>query len=96
MSCLGKKIRMSKLFDAKSGNTVIIPMDHGVEGYFEELQSPRELRPSALAAAGANGFLTRRGLAATAGEAFGGAGWVQRNKRGRSGIARVSGSETRQ
>jgi DhnA family fructose-bisphosphate aldolase class Ia len=85
MSCLGKKMRMGKLFDAKSGNTVIIPMDHGVEGYFEELQSPKEL-VRILAAAGANGFLTRRGLAATAGDAFAGAGWVQRIT-GRSGIA---------
>jgi DhnA family fructose-bisphosphate aldolase class Ia len=60
-------------------------MDHGVEGYFEELQSPKEL-VRILAAGGANGFLTRRGLAATAGDAFAGAGWVQRIT-GRSGIA---------
>jgi fructose-bisphosphate aldolase / 2-amino-3,7-dideoxy-D-threo-hept-6-ulosonate synthase len=85
MTSLGKKMRMSKLFDANSGNAVIIPMDHGVEGYFEELCSPKDLVKT-LAAAGANGFLTRRGLAALAGDRFGGAGWVQRIT-GRSGIA---------
>jgi DhnA family fructose-bisphosphate aldolase class Ia len=85
MSSLGKTIRLSKLFNAKSGNSVIIPVDHGVEGYYEELQEPRPL-VKALADAGVNGFLTRRGLAATAGEVFGGAGWVQRIT-GRTGIA---------
>jgi DhnA family fructose-bisphosphate aldolase class Ia len=85
MSSLGKTIRLSKLFDAESGNAVIIPMDHGVEGYFAELQDPGPLVKT-LAEAGADGFLTRRGFAANAGGHFGGAGWVQRIT-GRSGIA---------
>ena len=80
---LGKALRLQKLFDAKSGTSVIIPMDHAVEGYYEELANPRELVAS-LAGAGANGFLMRRGLAALTGDCFGGAGWVQRLT-GRSG-----------
>ena len=84
MKSLGKSRRMARLFDPKSNNTVIVPMDHGVEGYFRELQSPEKLIAS-LANAGVNGFLTRPGLAHFASSALGGAGWVQRLT-GRCGI----------
>jgi len=75
---------MARLFDRKSGNAVIIPMDHGVEGYFRELQDPEKL-VATISSAGVNGFLTRPGLARFAGNAFGSAGWVQRLT-GRCGI----------
>ena len=84
MRSFGKSRRMARLFNHKSGNTVIVPMDHGVEGYFRELQNPEKLIAS-IASAGVNGFLTRPGLARFAGEAFGSAGWVQRLT-GRCGI----------
>ncbi len=80
----GKRLRLNRLLDAHSGNTVVIPMDHGVEAYFEELRDPRSLVKN-LADAGVDGFLTRRGLARAAGDLFGRAGWVQRIT-GRSGI----------
>ena len=80
---LGKTLRLQKLFDPNSGTAVIIPMDHAVEGHYPELEDPRSLIAD-LSAAGANGFLMRRGLAKLAGECFGGAGWVQRIT-GRSG-----------
>ena len=80
---LGKALRLQKLFNAKSGTSVIIPMDHAVEGYYAELEDPCSLVTS-MAEAGANGFLMRRGLAALTRDYFGGAGWVQRIT-GRSG-----------
>lgn len=83
MHGLGKTLRLQKLFNPKSGRCVIIPMDHAVEGYYPELENPREL-VAAMAEAGANGFLMRRGLASLAADCFGSAGWVQRIT-GRSG-----------
>lgn len=83
MAGLGKKLRLQKLFNAKTGTSVIIPMDHAVEGYFAELENPRSL-VAAMADAGANGFLMRRGQAALTADCFGGAGWVERVT-GRSG-----------
>jgi fructose-bisphosphate aldolase/2-amino-3,7-dideoxy-D-threo-hept-6-ulosonate synthase len=76
---MGKTLRLARLFDQDSQTSIILPMDHGVEepGY-AELERPLELVAS-LARAGVNGFLTRRGLAAFALEAFAGrAGWVTR------------------
>jgi fructose-bisphosphate aldolase/2-amino-3,7-dideoxy-D-threo-hept-6-ulosonate synthase len=76
---MGKKLRLARLFDQDSQTSMILPMDHGVEeaGY-GELERPLELVAS-LAHAGVDGFLTRRGLAAFASDAFAGrAGWVQR------------------
>jgi DhnA family fructose-bisphosphate aldolase class Ia len=82
---MGKKLRLSKLFNNKTGTAIIIPMDHAIEAHFDELVEPRKLI-AAMSEAGVNGFLTRTGLARYAGEAFGGAGWVQRLT-GRTGIA---------
>jgi DhnA family fructose-bisphosphate aldolase class Ia len=81
---MGKTLRLNKLMNPRSGTAVIIPMDHGIEGYFAELADPAALIAS-LAEAGVNGFLTRPGLARRFGPRFGGAGWVQRLT-GRSGI----------
>jgi fructose-bisphosphate aldolase/2-amino-3,7-dideoxy-D-threo-hept-6-ulosonate synthase len=57
----GRTIRLSRLFNAKSKCTVILPMDHGVEGYFPELSNPSSLIAS-LADVGPNGFILRRGI----------------------------------
>ncbi len=76
---MGKTLRLGRLLDPDTNTSIVLPMDHGVEeaGY-SELESPIELI-SGLAQAGVNAFLTRRGLAAYAMEAFAGrAGWVQR------------------
>jgi fructose-bisphosphate aldolase / 2-amino-3,7-dideoxy-D-threo-hept-6-ulosonate synthase len=76
---MGKQLRLARLFDPDSETSLILPMDHGVEeAGFTELERPLELVAS-LARAGVNGFLTRRGLADFAIDAFAGrAGWVQR------------------
>jgi DhnA family fructose-bisphosphate aldolase class Ia len=76
---MGKALRLARLFDQDSHTSIILPMDHGVEepGY-TELERPLQLVAD-LARAGVNGFLTRRGLAAFAANAFAGrAGWVTR------------------
>ena len=85
MTSIGKKRRMDRLFNKQTGTTVIVPMDHGIEGYFSELQNPHQLVET-LSESGVDGFLTRPGFANTAREAFGRAGWVQRLTI-RSGIA---------
>jgi len=84
---IGKTLRLGRLFDADSGTSIILPMDHGIEepGY-GELERPAELVAS-LARAGVNAFLMRRGLAAFAASSFAGrAGWVQRLT-GRTGLS---------
>ncbi len=53
---------MNRILDPVTKTTIIIPMDHAVEGYFEQLEDPRKLIQS-LVDAGVNGFLMRRGLA---------------------------------
>jgi fructose-bisphosphate aldolase / 2-amino-3,7-dideoxy-D-threo-hept-6-ulosonate synthase len=91
---IGKTLRLGRLFDADSGTSIILPMDHGIEepGY-GELERPTALVES-LARAGVNGFLMRRGLAAFAATSFAGrAGWVQRLT-GRTGLS--PGLETEQ
>jgi fructose-bisphosphate aldolase / 2-amino-3,7-dideoxy-D-threo-hept-6-ulosonate synthase len=91
---MGKTLRLGRLFDADSGTSIILPMDHGIEeaGY-GELERPSALIDS-LARAGVDGFLMRRGLAAFAASSFAGrAGWVQRLT-GRTGLS--PGLETEQ
>jgi len=76
---MGKALRLGRLFDADSGTSIVLPMDHGVEepGY-HELERPAGLVAS-LAGAGVDAFLMRRGLASFAASAFAGrAGWVER------------------
>jgi DhnA family fructose-bisphosphate aldolase class Ia len=85
MPSLGKINRLNRLFNLQSGSSIIIPMDHGVEGYFAELENPIRLIAS-LVEAGADGFLMRRGLAAHSASVRGRTGWVARITK-RTGVA---------
>ena len=68
---VGKTLRLSKLFDPASKTALIVPMDHPVEGYFQELANPTGLIVS-LANEGPNAFLLRRGTAESAVSAYAG------------------------
>ncbi len=87
MSDLGKDLRLGRIFNRETGTTIILPMDHGIEGpNFTQLEQPGEL-VSAVAEAGVNAFLMRRGMArATASEYAGRAGWICRLT-GRTGLS---------
>lgn len=85
---LGKINRLNRLFNQKSGNSIIIPMDHGIEDYYAELEKPLDLIAS-LVEAGADGFLMRRGLARHSASVRGKAGWVARIT-GRTGVATLA------
>lgn len=67
----GKSLRLSRIFDPRSKTTVIVPMDHPLEGYFPELTDPSPLIAS-LADAGANAFLLRKGTARRALQSYAG------------------------
>src|SRR6266568_2499749 len=85
----GIELRLRRFFDQASNTSIIVPMDHGVEGpEYVELEDPRQL-VSDLVDAGANGFLMRRGLARFTSESYGGrAAWAQRIT-GRTGLAHL-------
>src|SRR5215469_14770266 len=85
---IGKALRLARLFDADTGTSFVLPMDHAnEEPDYAELERPYDLIAS-LARAGVNAFLMRRGLAEYSVGAFAGrAGWVQRIT-GRSGLSR--------
>lgn len=55
-----KLLRIRRIIPPE-GRTVIVPIDHGIEGYFEQLESYRQL-VEALVRGGANALLLRRGL----------------------------------
>ena len=74
---LGKTNRLNRLFNVNTGNSIIVPMDHGIEGYFKELENPNNLI-SSLVNAGVDGFLMRRGLATHSASVRGKTGWVAR------------------
>lgn len=57
---IGKKIRLSRIIDDK-GRTIIVPIDHAVEGYFQELEDPERLIKEFILG-GANAILLRRGM----------------------------------
>jgi fructose-bisphosphate aldolase/2-amino-3,7-dideoxy-D-threo-hept-6-ulosonate synthase len=59
---LGKVIRSNRIFDKRTKTTLILPMDHPVEGYFPELEDPRGIIKNTIDA-GVNAVLLRRGLA---------------------------------
>lgn len=82
---LGKINRINRLFNPRSGNSIIIPMDHGIEGYYPELEEPLNLI-SCLVEAGVDAFLMRRGLAAFSTSVRGKTGWVARITK-RTGVA---------
>ncbi len=67
----GKSLRLSRIFDPRTKTTVIVPMDHPLEGYFPELADPNSLIAS-LADAGANAFLLRKGTAKRAVQSYAG------------------------
>jgi len=55
-----KLLRLRRIVPPE-GKTVIVPIDHGIEGYFPQLEDYRGL-VSALIAGGADALLVRRGL----------------------------------
>jgi len=57
---LGKKLRISRILD-EDGKTVIVPIDHGIEGYYQELEGPEYLINEFIEG-GANAVLLRRGM----------------------------------
>ncbi len=66
----GKQIRISKLFDSKSGNAVIIPIDHGlVMGSVEGLSDPVDVLEK-LVKLGIDATLMSAGLAKITTELF--------------------------
>ena len=83
----GIELRLRRFFDQATNTSIIVPMDHGVEGpQYVELEDPRDV-VSDLVEAGANGFLMRRGLARFTAERWGGrVAWAQRIT-GRTGLA---------
>jgi len=83
----GIELRLRRFFDPTTNTSIIVPMDHGVEGpQYVELEDPRDL-VSDLVDAGANGFLMRRGLARFTAARWGGrVAWAQRIT-GRTGLA---------
>ena len=88
MSDLGKQLRLGRIFDPVSGNSMVVPVDQGIEdASFHQLATDNANRIFAdLIDGGANAFLARRGLAtATASTLAGRAGWIARLT-GRSGL----------
>jgi len=67
----GKTIRLRRIFNPKSNTALIVPMDHAVEEYVPELESPLPLIAS-LADVGPDAFLLRRGMAKQALGSFAG------------------------
>jgi DhnA family fructose-bisphosphate aldolase class Ia len=57
---IGKIIRLNKILD-KNGKTIITPFDHGIEGYYRELEDPIKLIEEVIKG-GADALLLRRGL----------------------------------
>ncbi|MFW5935815.1 MAG: fructose-bisphosphate aldolase, partial [Candidatus Hadarchaeota archaeon] len=62
MSETGKKIRIERIIDRKSGNTVIVPMDHGLTvGPIEGIVNMPETI-NAVAEGGANAVVEHKGV----------------------------------
>ncbi len=62
MSDIGKSVRMERIIDRKSGNTVIVPMDHGVSsGPIEGLIDMKKAIDS-VAEGGADAVLLHKGI----------------------------------
>ncbi|HUA03313.1 MAG TPA: 2-amino-3,7-dideoxy-D-threo-hept-6-ulosonate synthase [Solirubrobacteraceae bacterium] len=92
MTDLGKRARLRRLFAHDSATSLIVPMDHGIEASYAELEDPGATVAS-LVAAGADGFIMRRGLARATIDQFGGtAAWIQRIS-GRTGITSAAEDE---
>jgi DhnA family fructose-bisphosphate aldolase class Ia len=77
MTDMGKQVRIERLFDHRSGTSLIGPMDHAMEESCAELADPRATVAS-LVDAGGRRFIMRRGLARATINEFGGrVGWIQ-------------------
>jgi len=62
MSIIGKKIRIERIVNRQSGNTVIVPMDHGVSmGPIEGLKDMPKII-NAVAEGGANAVVIHKGI----------------------------------
>lgn len=88
MSDLGKQLRLGRIFNPASQNTMVVPVDQGIEdAAFHQLATDSANRIFAdLIDGGADAFLARRGLAAaTARTIAGRAGWIARLT-GRTGL----------
>lgn len=59
---LGKSIRISRIVGS-DGKTIIVPIDHAIEGYYQELEDPEWLI-NEFVKGGANAVLLRRGMLA--------------------------------
>lgn len=62
---------MSRIFDRETWTTVIVPMDHGPEGWWAGIEKPLETIRRVIKG-GANALLLRRGLAKTAVDEYAG------------------------
>ncbi len=60
MTSVGKNLRLRRIVPP-GGKTVIVPMDHGIEAHFKELENPRKL-VSEFIEGGADALLMRRGV----------------------------------
>lgn len=94
MNSLGKSLRLANMFDHASQTSVVIPMDHAIEGAeFPELDDPRELITS-FVDVGVDGFLLRRGLAQFALKEFAGRGAFVQRVTARTGLATGADGES--
>ncbi len=62
MSDIGKSVRMERIIDRKSGNTVIVPMDHGVSSGPIEGLIDMKSATNAVAEGGADAVLLHKGI----------------------------------
>lgn len=62
MTILGKRIRMERIIDRNTGNTVIVPMDHGISvGPIDGLKDMKQAIQN-VAEGGANAIVEHKGL----------------------------------
>lgn len=68
---IGKKIRLNRIFDMKTGTTVIVPIDHGPEGWWFRIEKPLKTI-ELIVKGGADGLLLRRNIAKLAVDKYAG------------------------
>ena len=62
MSDIGKSVRMERILDKKSGNTVIVPMDHGISSGPIEGLTDMKRATNSIAEGGADAVLLHKGI----------------------------------
>ena len=62
MSDIGKSVRMERIIDRKSGNTVIVPMDHGISSGPIKGLTDMKRAVDAIAEGGADAVLLHKGI----------------------------------